>query len=97
MGTIILSSQKTTDPTPFQYKVSISDADLDRLIMAWGPVFYPTGLDENGQTVGGAQVFQRLTERVVDDVKKQTEGLLQSQAATAASAAVPPISVTPIP
>jgi len=96
MGTIVLSSQKTTDPAPFQYVVTVPDTDIDRLIMAWAPVLYPGGKDSNGNPVTGAMVFQRLTERVVSDIKTQTENYLKSQAAAAAAAGVAPISVTPV-
>lgn len=86
MGTLTLSVQKT-NAQAINFSVDISDTDIDRLAVAYGEIYFPTGL--NGAAPSTTDIVTAIARGLANGMMANVETHEKAKAAAEAAAAVP--------
>lgn len=108
MGYFEMASKRNADANPLSARVTIADADIDRITAAYAEIYFPNGVEVSpGDPTAdppippdvrpptGQEVFNAVTTGVIQSLVANTLGVEKSDAARVAQDAVPPIPVAP--
>lgn len=97
MGQFAISSRRDIDPEGLVSGVTIADADIDRITVAYAKLYFPNGV-QDGEDVRpptGQEVFDAVAKGLLDGILANVMNVERAEAAKTAQENVPPIVVDP--
>lgn len=108
MGYFEISSKRSIDADPLSSRVTIADADIDRITVAYAQIYFPNGIEVSpGDPTAdppippevrpptGQEVFDAVARGLLASIVANTIGTEKSNAARQAESQIPPIPVAP--
>lgn len=97
MGYFSISSKRDSDAEALTSTVTLADADIDRISVAYAQLYFPNGVQE-GDVVRpptGQEVFDAVANGLLQGILANTINQEKAAAAKDAQDGIPPIPVEP--
>ena len=96
MGYLSISSKRDSDANVLESRVTISDADIDRITKAYAGIYFPNGIEDApgmSRQPTGQEVFDAVANGLLDGILANTVNAEKAEAIAKAHHDIAPISV----